>query len=101
MNLGYIELAIEGGVVIRVYYDQAFEPVGPDQPLIDGPRGWCLDITNPTGKVARLEIAGQTIQIGKGDPVTTGPSSGRSRTAAQMAELGYRTRGDVNAALSS
>lgn len=47
-----------------------------------------VTLTLPTGAV-------QTINIGSGDPVTTGPASGRSRTAAQMATLGFVTRGDV------
>lgn len=107
MNLGYMELGGDG-VVARVYYDTAWLDADPERdpggaPLVDGPRGFCLDLTNPTGKVVRLVVYGltgdpqqaQTIQIGRGDPVTTGPASGRSRTAAQMAALGFTTRGNV------
>jgi hypothetical protein len=99
MNLGYIELG-GGGVTIRVYYDTAFSPVGDDQPLVDGPRGWCLDMTNTTGKSVKLTVYGvtgtaQVITVAQGDPVTSGPASGRSRTAAQMAALGFTTRGNV------
>jgi hypothetical protein len=59
-------------------------------------------MTNTTGRVVRLVINGvtdqpTTIQVGQGDPVTTGPASGRSRTAAQMASLGFTTRGNVGA----
>jgi hypothetical protein len=99
LNVGYIELG-GGGVTIRIYYDTTFTPAGPDQPLIDGPRGWCLDMTNTSGKNVKLTVFGvsgtaQVITVGQGDPVTAGPSSGRSRTAAQMAALGFTTRGNV------
>jgi hypothetical protein len=98
MNLGYMELG-GGGVVIRIYYDNTVPP-SPDQPLIDGPRGYCLDLTNPTGRNQKVTVYGLAdapveITVGQGDPVTTGPASGRSRTAAQMAALGFTTRGNV------
>jgi|SRR6478735_6747582 len=97
LNIGYIELG-GGGVTARIYYDTTFEPVGPDQPLIDGPRGWCLDLTNATGKTARVTVDGVTgnplvVNIGTGDPVTSG--AGRSRTAAELAAAGFTTRGNV------
>lgn len=104
LNLGFIELG-GGGVDIKVYYDTAWlnnDPTAdPDQaPLINGPRGFCLDMTNTTGGNVKLIVNGVgskpvTIQVGQGAPVTTGPSSGRSRTAAQMASLGFTTRGNV------
>jgi hypothetical protein len=99
LNIGYIELG-GGGVTVRVYYDTTFEPVGDDQPLVDGPRGYCLDLTNTTGERAQLTVAGLaatpfSITIAQGDPVESGPASGRSRTAAQMAALGLTTRGNV------
>lgn len=97
LNVGYIELG-GGGVVVRIYYDTAFIPVGTDQPLVNGPRGFCLDITNTSGASRKLTISGLTnnpliVTVGQGDPVTSGAA--RSRTAAQMAALGYATRGDV------
>lgn len=104
INIGYIELG-GGGITARVYYDPAWLNDDPtrnfeDAPLIDGPRGFCLDLTNATGARQQLTVIGangvQTdITIGQGDPVTSGPASGRSRTAAQMASLGYTTRGNV------
>lgn len=99
LNIGYIELG-GGDVIARIYYDAAFTPVGPDQPLINGPRGFCLDLTNTTGKVAKVTVSGVvgnpvTVNVGTGDPVTTGPAGGRSRTAAQLAALGFTTRGNV------
>lgn len=100
LNLGYIEgVCADGDVVVRIYYDST-QPAGPDQQLIDGPRGWCLDITNKSGRKAALTVTGVganpiTLTVQQGDPVTTGPQSGRSRTAAQMAQLGYTTRGSV------
>lgn len=99
LNVGYIELGGDG-VVARVYYDSTFTPAGPDQPLINGPRGWCLDLTNTSGGNVKLTVNGltgnpQVINVGQGDPVTTGPASGRSRTAAQLASFGFTTRGNV------
>lgn len=106
LNLGYIEgTCHDRDVVVRVYYDPAWLADDPTRdpnaaPLVDGPRGYCLDITNLTGQHARLTIsdgAGTSIDmtIQKGDPVTTGPQSGRSRTAAELASAGYTTRGSV------
>lgn len=97
INVGYIEGTINGSLVVRVYYDATAAPVGPTQPLINGPRGYCLDVTNTSGRNQRVQISNgaQTItaNVGQGDPVTTG--NARSRTAAQMASLGFSTRGDV------
>jgi hypothetical protein len=98
LNIGFIELG-GGGVVARIYYD-ATQPAGPDQPLTVGPRGFCLDLTNAGGKVARVTVNGVsgnpvTVNIGQGDPVTGGPAAGRSRTVAQLAALGFTTRGNV------
>ena len=100
LNLGYIEATCNNrDVVARIYYD-ATQPASLTQPLIDGPRGWCLDMTNVTGRRTLMTVAGVTatpftITIAQGDPVTTGPTSGRSRTAANLAALGISTRGDV------
>lgn len=100
LNTGYIEgTCADGDIVIRIYYD-ATQPAGPNQPLINGPRGWCLDIRNVSGRKSTLTVSGVTnqpltLQVQQGDPVTTGPQSGRSRTAAQMAQLGFTTRGSV------
>lgn len=92
-------------VIIRVYYDPAWyaDDTSRDYrlaPLVNGPRGYCLDMTNVSGKVADVTLVSKggtetTIRVGQGDPVTTGPASGRSRTAAQMAALGFTTRGDI------
>lgn len=105
LNIGYIEGSCGVDVVVRVYYDPAWLETDPTRdptlaPLINGPRGYCLDITNTSGRKASLTISGVTDQplsmaIQLGDPVTTGPQSGRSRTAAQMAALGLTTRGSV------
>jgi hypothetical protein len=98
LNVGYIE-GTSGDVRVRIYYDSTQEP-GPAQRLIDGPRGFCLDMTNLSGRPARVVVTGIggepiDIRIGQGDPVVGGPPSGRSRTAAQMASLGFSTRGSV------
>lgn len=97
LNIGYIELG-GGGVTVRIYYDTTFTPVGVNQPLVNGPRGWCLDVTNTSGTSRTVTIEGLTnnplvAAIGQGDPVTSG--AGRSRTAAQLAALGFTTRGNV------
>lgn len=98
INNGLIEATVDN-VVLRCYYDHT-APLGA-QPLINGPRGFCLDLTNPTGRTTRVAVrlpggTTTTIAIGSGDPVTGGPPSGRSRTAAQMASLGFLTRDDVS-----
>lgn len=97
LNIGYIELG-GGGVTIRIYYDTTFTPAGDDQPLINGPRGYCLDVTNTSGKNVQLIVSGiqsnpLNVTVGQGNPVTTGPA--RSRTAAEMAAAFFTTRGDV------
>lgn len=98
INIGYIEgTCADSDVVVRIYYD-ATQPPGPDQPLINGPRGFCLDVTNVSGRRARTVVSGLTAQplavmIQQGDPVTGG--AGRSRTRNQMANLGFDTRGSV------
>lgn len=96
LNTGYIEGTCQDGeVVVRIYYD-ATQPASETQPLINGPRGFCLDVTNLTGRRAAMTVTGVgKVTIAQGDPVTTGPAAGRSRTAAQMAALGLTTRGSV------
>lgn len=99
LNIGYIQLQSGAGVTVRVYYDTTFAPVGDSQPLVNGPRGWCLDVTNTSGVNATVTVvdptgATQTFDVGQGDPVTTG--TGRSRTAQQMRQLGFQTRGDLS-----
>lgn len=100
MDLGYLELG-GGGITVRIYFQQGFQPADgqtlADAPLIDGPRGYCLDLTNVTGDPCRVTVYGVRdqaflVQIGQGDPVTSG--AGRSRTAAQLAQAGFTTRGD-------
>jgi len=88
-----------------VYYDPAWYATDPTRdyrlaPLVNGTRGYCLEFVNISGKVADFGIVNKdgtvnNIRIGQGDPVTTGPAAGRSRTVAQMAALGYVTRGDL------
>ena len=106
LNLGYIEGTCEDrDVVIRIYYDVNWLAADPTRdpnlaPLVNGPRGFCLDLTNVSGRKATLTVTPDsgsplTLSVQQGDPVTSGPTSGRSRTAAQMAQLGYTTRGSV------
>lgn len=100
INIGYIEGTLhDGDFVARIYYDATI-PFGEPQPLINGPRGFCLDLTNISGRPRRVVASlpdGTTVQVnvGQGDPVISGPPSGRSRTAAQMRSLGFEFRSDV------
>lgn len=105
INVGYIEGSCGEDIVVRIYYDATWLTVDPNRdpnlaPLINGPRGYCLDITNTSGRKSSLTASGVTgnpinMAIQQGNPVTTGPQSGRSRTAAQMSALGFTTRGSV------
>lgn len=105
MNLGYQWFPSSEGVDVKIYYDKTWLEVDPtrnpdDAPLIDGPRGYCVDLTNTSGRNVKVTVNGlggvaQVITVGQGDPVTTGPANGRSRTAAQMATLGFTTRGNL------
>jgi hypothetical protein len=80
-------------VTARVYYDSSVA-ASSAQPLINGPRGFCLDLTNVSGRNCNVTVAGQVFKVGQGDPVTTG--QGHSLTAAEMAGFGYTTRGSVD-----
>lgn len=111
INIGYIDNPCnDGEVSIRIFYDETFAPAGPEQPLVDAPvgkvyeggvvgHGYCLEFINKTGRTADATISNGTqtitVRVAQGDPVTTGPANGRSRTAAQMAALGYTKRGDI------
>jgi hypothetical protein len=96
LNVGYIENSFNNGdISVRVYYDTAFTPVGDNQPLINGPRGFCLDVTNVSGAAAHLKFTGRNggsrnVTIPQGNPVTS-----RCATAAQLATVAVLTRGDV------
>jgi hypothetical protein len=103
LNVGYIEgTCNDSDVVVRIYYDATAPHSTPAevaaQPLINGPRGFCLDVTNTSGAKALVSIGlgggFRDVTINKGDPVTGGTA--RSRTAAQVAsQFGLTTRGDV------
>jgi hypothetical protein len=109
IDIGYIALG-GGGIEVRIYYQIAYVPTGNrtflDAPLVNGPRGYCLDVTNSTGGNATVEVdkAGAkaiTLTFGQGDPVLTGQlvpqgtTVNVSRTAAQMSSAGFATRGSV------
>jgi hypothetical protein len=101
VNSGFIQMSNEL-VTILIYYD-ATAPIG-SQPLIDGPRGFCLDMTNLSGHNARITLTLPDgtlapVTVGQGDPVTGGPASGRSRTAAQVNALGFTLRTDIKGLL--
>lgn len=109
LNIGYRHMGGDpddpAAIYARIYYDTAWLDTDPtrnpdDAPLVNGPRGYCLDMVNRSGGKATLTVYGVgstplTIAIQQGDPVISGPPNGRSRTAAQMAQLGFTTRGNV------
>lgn len=98
INTGYIEgTKLDGALRIRIYYDATADPSGP-QALINGPRGFCLDVTNTTGKNQKVDVTlpggtSQTFTFGQGDPVTTGAA--KSLTVKQVNALGFANRSDV------
>lgn len=100
INTGYAEATkSDGALRVRIYYDAAVDPSLP-QPLINGPAGWCLEVMNETGQNQRVDVrlpSGEIVNVlfGQGSPVVTGPASGRSRTAIDMAALGFVTRRDI------
>ena len=87
LNVGYSE-ATAGGVTVRVYYD-ATSPVGDSQPLVDGPGGYCLEVTNPSGRPITATAAGLSDAV-------EGAQATASQTAAQLAALGLTTRGSTH-----
>ncbi len=98
LNLGYVEgTCRNGAVVVRIYYDAAL-PASSTQPLINGPRGYCLDLTNTSGQPVTVTVSGVTATplvaiLGQGNPITAGQAS--SRTAVELAALGFTTRGSI------
>lgn len=96
INVGYIE-ATRGDVVVRVYYDTA-PPAGPSQPLVNGPRGYCLDATNMTDRNVTIMVNGllnQVLSLDLAKLAIGGSPSGQSRTLAQMTAAGFTTRGSI------
>lgn len=99
LNAGWVGNEFDDGAVrIRFYYDTTFAPVGDAQPLINGPLGFALEVINTSGRNVRFDytVAGvtNTVTVGQGNPVTTGP--GRSRTVAVLNNAGLFTRGDLS-----
>jgi hypothetical protein len=98
LNLGYVELACgDNDVIVRVYYDATLPP-DPSQPLINGPRGYCLDLTNNSGRAVKLTVtpaggSSTVYTMQQGNPVTTGQV--KSSTVNQVNNMGFSTRGDV------
>ena len=105
MATGIIGNSVDGGQVgCFIYWDVNFVPgqgqTMMDAPLINGPRGLCMDNWNNSGAnrtVTVIDSTGTTvfsIRFPQGDPINTGAA--RSRTAAQMATLGYTKRGQID-----
>lgn len=96
LNLGYIQVESSndaGTITARIYYDSTVDPSQP-QPLINGPRGYCMDLTN-TGATRKIKYTlpngtTNTVNVPSGDPVKS-----RSLTASQLASQGYNFRSDV------
>lgn len=114
LNIGYIELGggtdPNGGTFdVKVYYDTTWLGTDPTRdpnlaPLINGPRGYCLDLTNTLGRTETVIVNGLknrpvTYTVGQGSPVVQAgqPKSvtGWSLTVAQMNAAGFTTRGDL------
>lgn len=100
MNIGYIENTLDGGDVrIRVYYDVNFVPVGDQQPIIDGPAGFALEVVNTSGRRAAVFVTRPNgvqvrVNIPKGRQ-SDGLVTGVCQKATALALLGILTRGDV------
>lgn len=102
LDIGYIGAASSDGLDVKVYYQTGFAPEpgqdAYDAPLVNGPRGYCLDVTNTTGRPVRVTVSGvgdiiRNVNVASGDPVTSGP--GRSRTVSQVNSAGLLVRRDV------
>lgn len=109
----YGTLTLTGGdVTALIYYDKSWlgDPThDPKQaPLVDGPRGYCLDLINPYAKNAQVTVnklatdgttvlKSITVDIAQGDPVITG--KGRSLTLAEMQKAGFSVVGDCRVKL--
>lgn len=93
LNTGYVQNEVTfpvGLVRAIIYYDPA------TQTLINGPRGFCLDLTNTTGANRKIDFTlpdgtVNTINVTQGDPVRN-----RSLTVGQVNALGYINRSDVS-----
>lgn len=85
---GYLEVTSDGGrVVFRVYGDASAYPA--PMPLVNGPRGYCLDITNTSGRPRKVIYKApggteQTLTVNQGDPVAN-----RSMTVTQLNNAGF------------
>lgn len=91
VNTGQIELFCaqnDGAVSITIQYDTT-PPIGPLQPLVNR-SGQCLQGTNTTGSILQAVV--------NGTPFTVPAHQNLGRSAQQMSQQGFDTRGDVTAA---
>lgn len=113
LTIGYIHCGGDD-IYVRVFYDSNFVPGAgqsySDAPLVNnanpafGPLGFCLLVVNVTGQRGDATVYGADgtllvdhVRVPTGNPVTSGQA--RSRTAAQVAALGWTKRGDVGTIL--
>lgn len=97
LNIGYIEAMVSfgtGSVIARIYYDSTI-PSDQPQPLINGPRGFCLDVTNTTGATRRITYTLPDGTVNDTSVPQGNPVSSRSLTANQLRQQGYELRSDV------
>lgn len=104
INDGSVRVEMDDGAVsVKIYYSTTYVPPAGktymDAPLVNGPRGYCLDVTNTSGRPVKVSVRAsadlaRNVVIPAGDPVTAGTA--RSRTAAQLAAAGFTTRGSVS-----
>lgn len=111
LDVGYIHCGGDD-LYVRVFYQQGFVPnamLGQtylDAPLVNnsnpdlGPTGYCLLVVNNSGETGTATVFNSlgvmlidNVLVPVGSPVLAG--NARSRTAVQVALLGWRTRGDV------
>ncbi len=107
LNVGYIQNILnDGAIQVRVYYLSDIDALGvlgivlgPDQPLANGPNGYCLEVVNLSGEPAKCSYqkpSGALVSFNIGSGAQgTGLVTNRCRAALALTLAGYLTRGDV------
>ena len=96
LNTGYISVESsndDGTITARIYYDSTVDPSQP-QPLINGPKGYCLELIN-TGVTRKVKYTLPSGVVNSLNVPTGNPVRNRSLTATQLASQGYQFRSDV------
>jgi hypothetical protein len=83
------------GFDLTIYYDASSSPVGPQQPLVNGPGGNCLEIANPDN--VRGEVVFHPMSGAPDVTIAVGGLAGMlpTRNLLAMQLLGLFKRGDV------